>query len=159
MPQTPIRRRALHEFLGTLLAALLLGPACGGPGANGGSDFPSGSPPFHVDYDSTLAAARARGVPAVLVFSASWCPPCRANKADVYPSPAVQRFHADFVWAYLDADQPRNRPTLQRFGVSGIPHIQFVDPAGEPLGPPVVGATSPESFARDLEGALRLFRG
>lgn len=159
MNPTPIRRRALRNAMGCLLTALLFAPACGGPGGKGSADFPQGSPAFYTDFDSALGEARAQDKPAVIVFSASWCPPCRGNKANVYPSTEVQAYHGDFVWAYLDTDEPKNRTAAGRFGVSGIPHIQFVDPAGEPIGEAVVGGTSPKAFAEELAGALQGFRG
>lgn len=152
---TSALRRALALL--PLLAAPLLVPSCGGAGG-AKTDFPPGSPAFHTDYERALAEARAHDKPVVLVFSASWCPPCRANKADVYPSPEVQALHGDFVWAYLDTDEARNRPHAGRYGVSGIPHIQFVDSSGAPLGE-VVGGTTPADFARELLGAARRFRG
>lgn len=155
---TNTRRRSRRDLLAGILLALTLSSACGGRGG-GASDFPSGSPPFHTDYELALADARAQDKPAVVVFSAAWCPPCRANKANVYPSAQVKALHADFVWAYLDTDQSRNRPVAERFGVSGIPHIQLVDPSGAPLGAPLVGGTSPDAFARDLSAALAQFRG
>ncbi len=149
-------RRALALL--PLLAAPLLSTSCGGTGGTQ-ADFPAGSPAFHTDYEQALAEARAQDKPVVLVFSASWCPPCRANKANVYPSAEVQPLHADFVWAYLDTDVAQNRPYAGRYGVRGIPHIQFVDPSGAPLGAAVVGGTTPADFARELDGAARRFRG
>jgi hypothetical protein len=42
--------------------------------------------------------------------------------------------------------------------VNGIPHIQLLDPAGEPLGK-VVGGTSPGAFVAELRRALDRVRG
>lgn len=108
---------------------------------------------FHDDYEEALAISAEEDKPLIAIFSAEWCPPCQTMKRSVYPSEAVQPFHDQFVWAYLDADVPANRPLMQRFGVSGIPHIAFVKPDGEPLGQ-FVGGAPPEGFAEILTQVL-----
>ncbi|MEM8954454.1 MAG: thioredoxin family protein [Verrucomicrobiota bacterium] len=116
-------------------------------------EFPDGSPDFETDYDKALASAKEAGKPLLVVFSASWCPPCQANKQNVYPSDAVKKYHDKFVWAYLDTDKANNGEVARSFGVSGIPHIQFVSSDGKPLDS-TVGGTSPELFAKQLDGVL-----
>ncbi|MFM2142029.1 MAG: hypothetical protein RLZZ476_573 [Verrucomicrobiota bacterium] len=117
------------------------------------SDFPKGSPKFKSTAGTALGAAKKEGKPVILVFSASWCPPCQAMKKDVYPSEAVKAFHDKFVWAYLDVDDSGNNRAAEKAGVSGIPHIQFLDSEGNEIGKQV-GGTSPEAFAKTLEGIL-----
>lgn len=128
-------------------AALFIHPASA-------SDFPDGSPAFVTAYDAAMKAAKDGGKPVVMIFSASWCPPCQANKRRVYPSAEVKPFHDNFVWAYLDADQKANATAMQKFGVSGIPHIEFLDKEGRSLGK-AVGGTTPEAFAGQLAAILK----
>lgn len=128
-------------------AALFIHPASA-------SDFPEGSPAFVTAYDAALEAAREGGKPVVMIFSAAWCPPCQANKRRVYPSAEVKPFHEKFVWAYLDADDKANGATMRNFGVSGIPHIEFLDKEGRRLGR-VVGGTTPAAFAEQLAAILK----
>jgi thioredoxin-related protein len=116
-------------------------------------DFPKGSPDFKTISTSALKAAEKEGKPVVMVFSASWCPPCQAMKNDVYPSDAVKAYHDKFVWAYLDVDEASNEKISQKFGVQGIPHIQFLDSAGNPI-TNQVGGTTPEEFAKALADVL-----
>ena len=117
------------------------------------ADFPKGSPSFVSSYDAALKAAKEGGKPLILVFSASWCPPCQANKQNVYPSAQVKPFHNKFVWAYLDTDLRTNAVAAEKFGVSGIPHIQFLSKDGTSLGN-LVGGTSPQDFAATLTQVL-----
>ncbi len=119
-----------------------------------GGSFPEGSPKFQTDYNAAMKMAKAKKKPLLVVFSATWCPPCQANKSKVYPSKAVQPYHDDFVWVYLDTDVKKNAAVAQNFGVSGIPHIQFVSPSGKKIDK-AVGGTTPKRFAKKLGGVLK----
>lgn len=115
--------------------------------------FPKGSPAFKTSSAEALSTAKESGKPLVLVFSAAWCGPCQAMKREVYPSAAVKAYHDKFVWAYLDVDDPRNESVAGKYGVSSIPHIQFLDATGKPLDKQI-GSTSPADFAKTLKGIL-----
>lgn len=116
-------------------------------------EFPQGSPDFKDSSTSAMSAAKKSGKPVVLVFSAAWCPPCQTMKHDVYPSAAVKAFQDKFVWAYLDVDDPRNESAATKYGVNGIPHIEFLNASGKEIDKQI-GGTSPEEFARTLESVL-----
>jgi thioredoxin-related protein len=118
------------------------------------ADFPKGSPKFEHSFKAVSTAAAKSGKPVILVFSAVWCPPCQAMKKEVYPSDAVKAFHDKFEWAYLDVDEESNSKTAAKYGVQGIPHIQFLSKDGKDLGNQV-GSTSPEDFASTLEKILK----
>lgn len=117
------------------------------------ADFPKGSPKFLTDYKAATETAKKEGKPLILVFSAVWCPPCQAMKKTVYPSKEVTPLHDKFVWAYLDTDEEANAAAAEKYGVSGIPHIQFLGPDGKSLGSQV-GGTGAAAFAGTLEGVL-----
>jgi thioredoxin-related protein len=119
-----------------------------------GADFPKGSPKFEDSLRSALNDAKKNGKPIVAVFSAVWCPPCQSMKKDVYPSEAVKAYHDKFNWVYLDTDNRRNEKDAEKYGVSGIPHIQFIDAQGKAIDKQV-GGNSPEAFAKVLEGVLK----
>ena len=115
-----------------------------------GHSAPAG---FVSSYSSALAQSKATGKPVVVVFSASWCPPCQQMKKDVYPSSEVMAHRSDFVWAYLDVDDEATREAAAKHSVRGIPHIQFLAPDGRDLGQ-MVGGCSPSQFADQLKQAL-----
>lgn len=119
-----------------------------------GGQFPKGSPTFETSLDSALTRAKAEGKPVVAVFSAAWCGPCQMMKQEVYPSSEVKKYHDKFVWAYLDTDIEANNKDAEKFGVSGIPHIEFLNKSGKPVGQQV-GSSSPDDFAKTLKGVLK----
>jgi thiol:disulfide interchange protein len=140
------------RHLTRILAAVFAGAAIVASAQAG--DFPKGSPAFVTNYEAALKASKESGKPVILVFSAAWCGPCQANKKDVYPSAEVKPFHDKFVWAYLDADEEKNMPHMEKYGVTGIPHIQFLSKSGEALGQ-IVGGSAPGDFAKELEATLK----
>jgi thiol:disulfide interchange protein len=118
------------------------------------SSHTSGAPlGFQTRYDTALSLAKSSSKPLVLVFSASWCPPCQQMKNEVYPSPEVAPYKSQFVWAYLDVDDPANQPAAQKFGVRGIPHITFLNPQGTEIDT-TTGGMPPSAFASKLQSAL-----
>lgn len=135
-------------FMALLAGAVLYVLSDGGAS----SGFTAGSPTFMSSFDSAMSSAQASGKPAVLIFSAHWCPPCQQMKKEVYPSAEVAPFKDRFVWAYLDVDQPGTRAAAEKFQVSGIPAIFIVSKDGKQLGHQV-GGTSPATFARLLASA------
>lgn len=138
----------MKKLLLALAAAALVLPALA-------ADFPKGSPKFEDSYRKVMADAKKSGKPAVVVFSASWCPPCQSMKNEVYPSKEVQALHDQFEWAYIDVDNSDNasEKAAKEFGVQGIPHIQFVDAEGKSLDKQV-GGSDPASFAAKLKSIL-----
>jgi thiol:disulfide interchange protein len=144
-----MNRRSLVTLAAVAVAgAFLTRNACAA-----GHDFPDGSPKFETKYKSALSEAKKTGKPVLLVFSATWCGPCQANKKNVYPSAAVKPYHDKFVWAYLDADEAANKKAMTEYGVNGIPHIQFLDKDGKSIDK-MVGASTPEGFAKKLQEVL-----
>ncbi len=135
----------MKKLLTLLIAALML-PAIA-------SEFPAGSPKFSTSYADALATAKKEGKPVILVFSAAWCPPCQSMKKNVYPSAEVKPLHDKFVWAYLDVDDEANAKAAQKYGVEGIPHVQFLNSEGKNVNK-LVGGVKPAEFASLLNKVL-----
>ncbi|MBP82648.1 MAG: hypothetical protein CMO61_02230 [Verrucomicrobiales bacterium] len=112
------------------------------------------APRFHKDYHSGVAAAQTGKKPLVIVFSAAWCRPCQQMKQSVYPSQLVAPFHDDFIWIYLDVDNPDNAPVVNQHRVTTIPHIALKDCNGKSL-KTLRGRMSANEFARILEKTKR----
>lgn len=88
--------------------------------------------PWRGDLPEALAEAQAADKPALIVFGASWCPPCIAMKHDVWPDPTVEAAVVDgYVPVYVDVDAPGSANTTARYGVGGIPAVLVVDANGE----------------------------
>lgn len=117
------------------------------------SDFPEGSPKFGTNYEAALTAAKAEGKPVILVFSAAWCPPCQSMKKNVYPSAEVKPLHDKFVWAYLDTDVEANAKAAEKYGVQGIPHVQFLSSEGKAVDK-LIGGVPPAEFVSLLNNVL-----
>ena len=120
----------------------------------------------------TVDLTQYRGRVVVLSFGATWCPPCREELpilqkvADQYAGRSVA-----FFWVSIDEPEVSNQQLrqfvarlgvrlpvlrdpeasiLQRFKTDGVPALLILDPNGEPIGPPHVGFSDPESYVNEL---------
>jgi thioredoxin 1 len=124
------------------------------PGETSKTEVSNSGPAFEHKLSDALAKAKTQGKPVIAIFSAVWCGPCQMMKKEVYPSTEVRQYHDKFVWAYIDTDEESNAPDAQKYGVQGIPHIQFLDKDGNAVDKQI-GASSPEDFAKTLDGVLK----
>jgi thioredoxin-like negative regulator of GroEL len=118
------------------------------------ADSKSSKPAFEKSYEAVLKKAKASGKPVIVIFSATWCPPCQAMKKDVYPSKEVAAYHDKFEWAYLDTDEASNAEAAKKHRVEGIPHIAFLKSDGQEIDKQV-GGSDPADFADTLKGILK----
>jgi thiol:disulfide interchange protein len=96
-----------------------------------GVEAPASSIAWREDFEAATAEAKASDKPMLLVFSASWCPPCNAMRHDVWPDTAVsQVVNSDFVPRNVDVDSPASASVARRYGISGIPAVLVVDANG-----------------------------
>jgi thiol:disulfide interchange protein len=158
MSALPLLPSVTMKRISLLLAPLLAVAAffAFGPSSSA-AGFPKGSPSFKTDYKSALKASKASGKPMLVVFSATWCAPCQANKKKVYPSSSVKAYHDKFIWVYLDTDKKENAKVVQMFKVSSIPHIEFVSAGGKSIDK-AIGGTTPTKFAKKLGQVLKKVR-
>lgn len=135
---TPPAQKPNFQFLGTLIAVLavvlvlqwtskngIIGPATE-------TALPDSTIPWREDYATALAESRASGKPVLVVFSASWCPPCKTMKRQVWPDAKVAAaVENGFVSMYVDVDLKQYEPVVERYNIRGIPSILVLDGEGQ----------------------------
>lgn len=106
---------------------------------------------FQPFSPTTLEAAKSRGEPVVLDFSADWCVPCREMERTTFVDPAVVREGSGFVRmrANLTAENQQNQEIIKRFNVEGVPTTVFIDATGK-IRKRRVGYVGPAEFLRYL---------
>ena len=98
------------------------------------SDAPKSTIAWRNDFHSALAEAEASDKPLLLVFSASWCPPCIVMKHEVWPDAEVSlAVNNGFVPLHIDVDDSGDAAIAARYGIRGIPAVLIVDAQGKVL--------------------------
>ncbi len=106
-----------------LLAAL---PSCSSTAAGPTIDWQS--------YDPVvLDQAKQDGTPVILEFYADWCVPCKELQRFTFSDQRVIELTESFVRLRIDLsnyDSPESVLLRQRFEVTGVPEIMFLDTQG-----------------------------
>lgn len=112
-------------------------------------------------YGETLAAARERGRPIILDFTADWCRSCKELEKETYTDPAVRRCASEFATVMVDGTRDTDEfVTLkERFGIKGLPAVFFMCPDGTVVSDLTLkGFDPPGSFLEKMNVALRTCR-
>ena len=95
------------------------------------SEPPASAVHWRHDFDSALADARASEKPVLLVFGATWCPPCVAMKHEVWPEQSVGSLaNQKFIPMYVDVDDAEHAELVAAYGITGIPAVLILDGEG-----------------------------
>lgn len=95
---------------------------------------PTSSIDWRTDFESALIEAEQTNKAVLLDFTASWCPPCRVMKHEVWPDAAVASAVTDrYIPVLLDVDDPKNAAVAARYSVDSIPTILIVNAEGDVL--------------------------
>lgn len=86
------------------------------------------------DAASALASAREERKPALLRFTASWCPPCRVMDARVWPDEDLgELVNQSFMPIEIDIDAPGAAEFARDYRVRGVPALVILDSEGKEL--------------------------
>lgn len=131
--------RAAQVLAPTALAAVL---ALG----TGAPAQAAGKISWQTNFESAMAAAKRSGKPMFVDFYATWCGPCKALDAKVFPDARVVQAARSYVMVKVDGDK---RPDLvKKYGIQGYPSLAFFSPSGK-LRKVQVGAPVPKKFSGD----------
>ena len=104
-------------------------------------------------FDEALKKARASKKPLMVDFWAEWCGWCHKLDQTTYVDPAVTALSADFVPVKVDTEGGRRSVDVAvRYGVSTLPTIAFLTPAGRQI-LKVATFQGPAQFAKTMRAA------
>lgn len=153
-----------------LAAALLAGVLPAAPPVLAGDSAPIAYYPERADdaarLDAALAAARAEGKLAVIVFGADWCHDSQALAALLTSDAFKAEFGTRFAVTFIDVGVPqdgrgRNLDLAGRFGVAkmpGTPTMVVVSPRGKRLNGRKDAYSWRNAASRDRAEVLGWFR-
>ena len=96
-----------------------------------GVKFPESTIGWRHDLNTALTEAQAQQRPVLLVFGATWCPPCKKMKREVWPNAKVaETVAAGFVPVYVDVDDEAQSKVTANYRVSSIPAVLVLDSNG-----------------------------
>ena len=102
-------------------------------------------------YDSALKAAKDSGKLVMVDFTADWCGWCKELDKKTYSDAKVIAFAKDkLVSVKVDTETPEGAKLQQKFEVSGLPTIMFLDGEGKIQGK-IVGFKPASPFLAKLE--------
>lgn len=98
------------------------------------AEAPASAVAWRTGFDAALAESAQTGRPVLVDFTASWCPPCKVMKHEVWPDAKVATAVNDgYVPLLVDVDAPENAEVAQKYGIRGIPTVLVIDAKGAVL--------------------------
>lgn len=139
-----------------VLSSFLLVGGCDRGGQKSLSDLTS-SGNERLDFESVSSGVEGidDSKPTLKIFTASWCPPCKMMKKDVYPSEPVVALASKLNWVFYDVDTLSfdQQQEAKEYAVSSIPMYVLVSSSGEVVDT-MTGGADPAGFASFLKQAL-----
>ena len=93
----------------------------------------------------------AQGKPVIVDFNATWCGPCKKF------APTFEEIAGEYAGKALfySVDVDVHPELAAEYGVQGIPHIQFINPADPAANTSLVGLQTKEDFTAALNAFLK----
>ncbi|HEY7090110.1 MAG TPA: thioredoxin family protein [Tepidisphaeraceae bacterium] len=88
------------------------------------------------DWDAAVEQSRASGKPALVLFTADWCPSCRQLESQVLTDANVQQYLRDNLTPVIVDLTDRSGPNVdlaRERGITAIPTLILYDRAGQEL--------------------------
>ena len=85
-------------------------------------------------WDAAVERSHSAAQPTVVLFTAGWCPACRALHANVLAQGDVrQELYAHYSFHTVDLTRPTREDQLhaQKYGITSIPTMIRFDPSGK----------------------------
>jgi protein disulfide-isomerase len=108
------------------------------------------------DYQRGMQLASETGKPAMVFFTADWCPPCRELKRNVFSNRDVVEASRRLINIYVDAD--KSPETLRANYVNEIPTIFFLKPQGDKI-KTLKGRPSVDAFLDHMQALSKAYPG
>ncbi len=128
----------MKRFLLVLVLGVMAGPVFA---QKAGIKFEQGS------WKSILAKAKAENKLIFLDAYTSWCGPCKAMQARVFPEKTLgDFFNVNFVNAKIDMEQGEGPALAEKYPIQGYPTLLFIDPNNGKIVSQVLGYQTTEQL-------------
>jgi len=120
------------------------------------ANFPDGNRRSVSIFDAALDQARREQRPVMVDFSAEWCAACKELERHTYVDPTVLREMKDARFLTVKVDGTNELDEIdqlyERYGVTGLPTVLFIDSQGKVLDQPrITGFLGPDKFLVQLK--------
>lgn len=104
----------------------------------------------HTNEES-VSDVKVTGLPVIMDFSATWCPPCQQFKP-IFED-AKDRYSGQIEFKTIDVDAEKE--LAQQFNITSIPAIIFIDAEGNEINR-IIGFTDKDSFDKAINDNFKL---
>ena len=147
-------RKGIGIALGTLGLLGLVAFADRAPAPDPGRDTGAPALVWHSSHESAKSAAKVAGKPLMIDFGAEWCHACKELERHTFTTPEFEAEAARFVLARIDCTELTDEISAlwERYGISGLPNVVFIDSQGRLLEDPrVTGFLDTAHFVPEMK--------
>lgn len=101
--------------------------------------------------EESVSDVKVTGLPVIMDFSATWCPPCQQFKP-IFED-AKDRYSGQIEFKTIDVDAEKE--LAQQFNITSIPAIIFIDAEGNEINR-IIGFIDKDSFDKAINDNFKL---